>query len=53
MLHKEYKGYITTLPLEITSVLPEFWGGVRGMVVARWIAGEHVERSILHQGYDS
>ena len=28
-------------------------GGIRGTVVARWTAGQLVERSILHQGHDS
>ena len=27
--------------------------GVSGTVVARWAAGQQVEQSILHQGYDS
>ena len=31
-----------------------FWTGrIRGTVVACWTAGQHVERSILHQGHDS
>ena len=28
-------------------------GGVRSTVVDRWTAGQHVKRSILHQGHDS
>ena len=28
-------------------------GGIRGTVVARWTAGQQVERSILRQGNDS
>ena len=26
---------------------------LRGAVVARWIAGQQVDQSILHQGHDS
>ena len=28
-------------------------GGIHGTVVARWTAGQYVERLILHQGHDS
>ena len=28
-------------------------GGIRGAMVARWTAGQHVERPILHQRHDS
>ena len=28
-------------------------GGIRGAVGARWTAGQHVERPIVHQGHDS
>ena len=28
-------------------------GDIRGTVVARWTAGQQVERSILHQGHGS
>ena len=38
--------------LRIKSLCQQL-GGVRSSVVARWSAGQQVERLIIHQGHDS
>ena len=46
--------HLKELRVEFTEVVSHnFRVGIRGTVVARWIAGQQVERSILRQGYDS
>ena len=37
----------------VDSFFQQVSGGIRGTVVARWTAGQQVERSILREGNDS
>ena len=41
------------IELDTTAISLSLSGGVRGIVVARWTAGQYVEWSILHQGHVS
>ena len=44
---------VTLILMRSDKALETRKGGVRCTVVARWTAGQHVERSILRQGHDS
>ena len=47
-----YTVYSTMIVLHVLRLFCS-WGGIRGTVVARWTAGQQVERSILRQGHGS
>ena len=45
--------YTHEVMLRCQRIMCSYEGGICGTVVARWTAGQQVDRSILHQGRDS